>query len=204
MTALGCGSSTCGADGTIKANLGPRFQVPAFLFTLGVMNTPGMLTTKTRTTMTNFLEALDRDREKRRLASEAFTAKYPWISPNVEGDLGKYRPEVFERHQHYAVRTGAAHKSMPFMMPIHSHGLERVDGYDWEIFSASHQGTIDGVEYIWGSFVEGIGAFHVMAPMEYVRELSQAERDTWSKVVLGMYGSHTGKHSYNLNSGVEP
>lgn len=113
-----------------------------------------------------------------------------------------YRPEVVEHSEHYAVR-GSCHKLLEHMESIHSEHLERVDGHEWELFHASHRGTIDGVEYLWGGFVEGLGMFHVMVPVELSRPLLPAEREAWSKVTLGMYGSHSGTLSYRMPSGVK-
>ncbi len=89
------------------------------------------------------------------------------------------------------------------MEPINSNDIEKVDGKDWELFSVSHEGEIDGVKYYWGMYVEGIGAFDVQVVQEHCRELSEAEREAWAKKRLGMYGSHSGKLSYTLPSGVQ-
>jgi hypothetical protein len=130
-----------------------------------------------------------------------FRAKFPHINPIIDLNSMTYRPDVEKHDQHYATR-GACHKMMAYMEPIHSKGLERTDGHSWELFRSSHRGTIDGVEYLWGMFVEGLGMFNVMVPMELARPLTQEERETWSKVTLGMYGSHSGKLSYTMGSGV--
>lgn len=132
-----------------------------------------------------------------------FKERFPWIDPLVDLSKMKYRADVKEHDQHYATR-GSCHKIMAYMQPFHSAHLERTDGHDWELFRASHRGTIDGVEYLWGMFVEGLGLFNVMVPVELSRSLTATEREAWSKVRLGMYGSHSGNLSYTLDSGVKP
>jgi len=132
-----------------------------------------------------------------------FTERFKWIDPMLDMNTLTYRPEVQPHSEHYAVRA-ACHKIMEFMDGIHSKHFEKVDGHDWELFHASHRGTIDGVEYLWGMFVEGMGLFNVMVPVELSRPLLPAEREAWSKMTLGMYGSHSGKHSFNFHSGVKP
>jgi hypothetical protein len=136
------------------------------------------------------------------MTEEEFVAKYKHISPIVDMSKMTYRPEVQKHNEHYATR-GACHQLFPYMDPIHSKCLEKIDGHDWELFHASHRGTIDGQEYLWGMFVEGLGFFNVMVPIELSRPLTDAERETWSKVTLGMYGSHSGKFSYSFPSGVQ-
>lgn len=128
------------------------------------------------------------------------TFEFKWVDPTT-GDMSTMRPEVQQHNEHYATR-GACHKIVPYMQPIHSKHLEKVDGHDWELFHAHYRGTIDGVEYLWGMFVEGMGFFHVMVPVSLARPLTAAEREAWSKVTLGMYGSHSGNLSYTLPSGV--
>lgn len=129
---------------------------------------------------------------------------FEWRSPTVELPQNKFECiEGVEKHDaHYAVRTEAQHKMMQLTL-IHSKHFEKVDGHDWELFHASHRGTVDGREFIWGMFVEGMGMFNVMVPVDHTRELTAAEREAWSKVTLGMYGSHTDKLSYTTSSGVE-
>jgi hypothetical protein len=135
------------------------------------------------------------------MSEEEFLKKFPWIDPVADKVRMKYRPEAKEHDQHYATR-GACHKIMAYMKPIHSKHLDHTDGHDWELFRASHRGTIDGVEYLWGMFVEGLGMFNVMIPLELSRPITSDERAAWSKVRLGMYGSHSGNLSYTFNSGV--
>lgn len=137
------------------------------------------------------------------MKGEEFVKRFPWIDPLVDLSRLKYRPEVYEHDYHYATR-GSAHKIMAYMEPMHSDHLERTDGHEWELFRASHRGIIDGVEYLWGMFVEGLGLFNVMVPVELARQLSEEERAAWSKVRLGMYGSHSGNLSYTFDSGVKP
>lgn len=136
------------------------------------------------------------------MTKEEFVSRFPWIDPMLDMDRLTYRPEVQKHNEHYATR-GACHKIFTYMEPIHSKHLEKTDGHDWELFHASHRGTIDGVEYLWGMFVEGMGFFNVMVPVELSRPLTDAEREAWSKVTLGMYGSHSGNLSYTLPSGVQ-
>ncbi len=129
---------------------------------------------------------------------------FEWCSPTVELPRNKFEciPGVEKHSHHYAVRTEAQHKTMQ-LTPIHSKHFEKVGGHDWELFHASHRGTVGGREFIWGMFVEGMGMFNVMVPVDHIRELTAAEREAWSKVTLGMYGSHTDKLSYTTGSGVE-
>ena len=56
-----------------------------------------------------------------------------------------------------------------------------------------------GRAWVWGMFVEGIGAFNVMVAAEHVRDLTDAERAYYSGRTMGMYGSHSGNLSYTLN-----
>jgi hypothetical protein len=132
---------------------------------------------------------------------DEFVQRFPWIDPMLNMDKLVYRPEIQKHVEHYAVR-GACHKLMSYLGGIHSAHLERIDDHDWELFHASHRGTIDGVDYLWGMFVEGLGLFNVMVPFELARPLTTAEREAWSKVQLGMYGSHSGNLSYTFQSGV--
>ena len=133
------------------------------------------------------------------MTKDEFVSKYPWVDPTRGYPDNTLIAGVHSCNVHVAVRTGAAHKAIPFMQPVHSAHLERIDGHDWELFGA---GLTDGV-YMWGMFVEGLGMMNVMVPIEFTRPLLAAEREAWSKVTLGMYGSHTGKHSYNFPSGVQ-
>lgn len=132
-------------------------------------------------------------------------ATFTWCSPTNELPQNKFEciPGVEKHQQHYAVRTEAQHKMMQ-MTPYHSKHLEKIDGHDWELFGTSHRGFVDGREYVWGMFVEGLGMFNVMVPVDYIRELLPAERDAWSKQGMVMVGSHTGKESYTMGSGVSP
>jgi len=135
---------------------------------------------------------------------EAFCKMYQHINPHpTPGDFKNLKPGITKvpPTKHIAVSVGAVHQLM-HMKPIHSDGLENINNLDWELFTVSYEGVIEGVNYYWGMFVEGIGAFNVMVVKEFTRELTQQERDTWSKKTLGMYGSHSGKLSYTFSSGV--
>lgn len=136
------------------------------------------------------------------MTKEEFQAAWPYLGPTMSNTNDVLRGGVEKHDEHYAVKIGARHYHIGFMPVCHSKGLEKVDGHDWELFRASHKGERDGKQYLWGMFVEGIGAFHVMFPSEYVRDLLPHERDAWSKKTLGMYGSHSGELSYTLPSGV--
>ena len=136
------------------------------------------------------------------MSKEEFLERFPWIDPMADLGRMKYRAEVKVHNEHYATR-GACHKIMSYMKPIQSKHLDRTDDHEWELFHASHRGTIDGVEYLWGMFVEGLGMFNVMVPVELSRPLTASEREAWSKVRLGMYGAHTGNLSYTFDSGVK-
>jgi len=128
----------------------------------------------------------------------------PYVSPYADGNFGgtfQLREGVSKYNNHLAVKIAAHHKIGP-MYPIHSRGLDHVDSFDWELFHASECGIVDGQEYVWGMFVEGIGAFAVMVPIEFTRELLPHEREHWSRVVLIMQGSHTGNVSGYFPSGV--
>jgi hypothetical protein len=86
------------------------------------------------------------------------------------------------------------------MTPIHSTGLEHIDGHDWELFRTSDYGTIDGTRYYYGMYVEGIGAFNVMAAQENVRDLTEMEKKYFSNKVYGI-GSGFGDVSYTVSLG---
>jgi len=133
-----------------------------------------------------------------------YISKFPWVSPTIEGDYSTMIDGVKAATGHVAVCKGAGHKAIPCMAPIHSAHLDRVDGLEWELFTVSHRGFVNGTEFVWGMFVEGLGMFNVMAPVEHIRELLPHEREAWSKVRLGMFGSHSDKMSYSLPSGVKP
>lgn len=135
------------------------------------------------------------------MEKEEFLRRFKWVNPASDYGPLTYRPEINEHNRHYAVR-GACHRIVDCMEIVPSKHLEKVDGYDWELFHSSHRGIIEGVEYLWGGFVEGLGFFHVMVPMELARELTAEEREKWSKVTLGMYGFHSGNLSYTMESGV--
>lgn len=90
-------------------------------------------------------------------------------------------------------------------MPVYGDcKLDKVDDVDWDLFHVNYVGNIEGVTYYWGMFVLGLGAFNVMVPVAWTRDLLPHEREAWSKRVLGMYGSHSGNLSYTLQSGVAP
>ena len=140
------------------------------------------------------------------MTKEEYLAAYPWISPTIEY-RNKFIPiegvHKVEEHKHVLVSTGATHKTIDFFNPINSNDIEKIDGKDWELFSVSHEGEIDGVKYYWGMFVEGLGWFNVQVVQEHCRELLPQEREVWSKKTLGMYGSHSGNLSYTLPSGIK-
>lgn len=137
---------------------------------------------------------------------QAFIDAHPHISPTDEKQpSNRFIPiEGVTKvpHTHVAVRTGAMHKT-GFMKPIRSESLETIDGHEWELFSVNYIGMVKDQGYLWGMFVEGIGAFNVMVPIEHVRKLTAQEREAWSQKRLGMYGSHTGKQSGVFDSGVK-
>jgi hypothetical protein len=99
--------------------------------------------------------------------------------------------------QMIAVTGVAHHKTGPFDI-VHSQNLEHIDGQDWELFSVSHKGNVDGRDLYWGSFIEGIGAFHNMVDKAQCRPLTDAEREQWSGQRMQMVGSHSGKVSYEF------
>lgn len=133
-----------------------------------------------------------------------YTTQFPWIDPTKGYPDSTLIDGVGKIDRHIAVSIGSSHKSIGFMEPIHSDDLEHVDGLDWELFHASLEGTIDGVDYLWGMYVEGIGAFNIQVVKSHTRDLTDTERAAWSKKPLGMYGSHFGNLSYTLPSGVKP
>lgn len=136
---------------------------------------------------------------------EEYLTKYPLHSP-VQEINGKLTPIVgvtkLDKTKTILVSEGAAHKAIQFFEIINSDDIERVNDKDWELFTASYEGEIDGVKYYWGMFVEGIGAFNVQVVQEHCRDLTPEERAKWSKKTLGMYGSHSGKLSYTIPSPV--
>lgn len=136
---------------------------------------------------------------------QALIDAHPWICPTKDMTSSPF--DCIEGvtkvpHAHVAVRKGAIAKIM-FLIPIHSADLERVDDYDWELFTVNYVGMVKDQVYVWGSFAEGIGMFHVMVPAEHIRKLTVKEREIWSKKRLGMYGSHSGNLSDVYESGVE-
>src|SRR6478735_10577978 len=140
-----------------------------------------------------------------KLVREEYLARWKWIDPTKgypDSTLIEGVTPLAET-THIAVCIGATHKSLNYIEPIHSRDLERVAGLEWELFNAYYEGTINGVDYYWGMFVEGIGAFNVMVVKAHTREITDAERDAWSKKTLGMYGSHSGELSYTMPSGVK-
>ncbi len=138
------------------------------------------------------------------MTKEEYLETFPWIDPTKGYPSDELRPGVSRfKPIHLAVSVGASHKTLPYMQPMHSAHLEHVDGKDWELINVYYVGIINGVKYYWGGFVEGLGFFNVMFVADHTRALTPAEREAWSKVTLGMYGSHSGKLSYTLPSGVE-
>lgn len=136
---------------------------------------------------------------------QEYLARWKWIDPTKGYPDDTLIPGVKKvTYRHVAASIGATHKSVDFMEPRHEDGLERIDDLDWRIFGVSLEGTVDGVEYVWGMFVLGMGMFHVQIVKEHTRELTETERDAWSKKTLSMVGSHTGKTSYTMPSGVAP
>lgn len=102
-----------------------------------------------------------------------------------------------------AVTGEVAHKLMNWTA-CHSRDLDHVDEKDWELFSVSHRGTHQGREYIWGMFLEGIGAFNVMVPIQNVRNITKTERAARTERPMQMVGSHTGKVSYGFSASIGP
>jgi hypothetical protein len=99
---------------------------------------------------------------------------------------------------HVAVTREFVHKIMN-SQPIHSAGLEHIDSKNWEMFTAHIHGRVDGQEYLWGSFWEGLGLVNVMVKAEDSRELSEEEKKFWSGRGMVLVGSHTAKESYGFN-----
>lgn len=127
------------------------------------------------------------------MTEEETVPKFPWIDPENH--------PVNKDNHYYAVKNETSHKSVAIIKPLHSKGLEKIDDFDWELFHSSHRGTVNNVEYIWGSFVEGIGMFNVMVAMENARRLTPQEIETFSNKRYGMYGSHSGNLSYTFGLG---
>lgn len=96
-----------------------------------------------------------------------------------------------------AVTGEVVHKLMNWTAH-HSNNLDHIDGKDWEIFNVTHRGFHHNKQYVWGMFLEGIGAFNVMVPIENVRNLLDGERQYWNGRPMVMVGSHTGKESYGF------
>ena len=135
-----------------------------------------------------------------------FVKILPWIDPTLGYPDMTYRPEVtkVENRLHVAVHTGGAHKSM-VMMPVYGDcKLDEVDDKKWDLFSVECEGTIEGRKYYWGMFVLGIGAFHVMIPADWTRELLPHERKFWANRRLGMFSGGSEEPSYLMTSGVIP
>lgn len=118
-----------------------------------------------------------------------------WIDP----DTPERKPlqKKVEGHGYVAVTGEWGHKIMHHSV-IHSNGLEKIDGKDWEMFCAHFTLEVEGKTYFYGMFVEGLGMFNVMLPAEQVRELTQDERKHWSGRGMSMVGSHTGKVGYTF------
>ena len=135
-------------------------------------------------------------------AEEAYLARFPWTDPTLGYPSDVLREGVVKAHAHIAVSTGSTHKSVRFLRPIHDKRLERVDGKDWELFCVHKYGDVDGVRYAWGMYTLGLGAFDVQVVVAHCRKLLPAEREAWRNQRLQMVGSHTGKPSYTLGSGV--
>lgn len=143
-----------------------------------------------------------------KLVREEYLARWKWIDPTKgypDSTLigGVERVTPIDETKHIAVSLGATHKALEYIEPIHSKDLERVDGLDWELFTAWYEGSINGVDYYWGMFVEGIGAINVMVVKAHTREITDTEREAWANKTLGMYGSHSGNLSYTMPSGVK-
>lgn len=138
---------------------------------------------------------------ERHVAELEARAQFRWIDPTLgyPNDTLIDGVRKLEKARYVAVRGAGAHKSMAWMEACHSSGLERVDGFDWELFTADKEGEADGRSWLWGMFVEGIGAFNVMVPAEWVRDLTDAERDYYSGRRMGMYSGIGGPLSYTLN-----
>lgn len=150
--------------------------------------------------------------EKRDAEIAAFKAILPWISPTEPHPTEQYKEQpikgVTELKNgytfHVGVRNGGAHKTFAHMPVYGDCKLDKVNDVDWDLFHVNFIGNVKGRTYYWGSFVLGLGAFNVMVPVEWTRDLLPHEREAWSKKVLGMYGSHSGELSYTLGSGVSP
>lgn len=126
--------------------------------------------------------------------------RFSWIDPTLGYPSTTLIDGVVETTPSYvAVRTGSSHKSLAWMEPIHSTGLEQIDGHEWELYVAQLRGVVNGREWVWGQFVEGLGMINVMVPVDFVRELTETEREYYSGRRMGMYGSHSGNLSYTFN-----
>jgi hypothetical protein len=119
--------------------------------------------------------------------------QYPWIDPD--------NVETTEVSRYIAVKNAASHKSTPRMRVCHSKHFELIDNTEWEIFSTSLTGVVDGKRYYWGSFVEGLGFFHMMVAEENMRELTDSEKAAWSNARMSMSGWHSGNHAYDFSLG---
>lgn len=126
---------------------------------------------------------------------QEFVALHPWIDPTKGYPDSTLRDGVRKIEPTYiAIKNGGAHKSIEWMTAVPTVDLEKIDGHDWELFTA----TCEDEKYVWGMFVEGIGALNVMVPKEYIRNLTDGERKKWSGRKLVMVGSHSGKESYGF------
>lgn len=105
-------------------------------------------------------------------------------------------PRARKASRYAAVRGRCEHKSGKFDA-IHTSGLEHIGNDDWELFTISQQDD----KHVWGMFVEGLGAFDIMVPLENVRDLTYTEKAEFSNKVMGMYGFHSGKLSYTYSLG---
>lgn len=110
-----------------------------------------------------------------------------WKSPTPEAS----------KYVGYVAVTGKTYHMTFNMTAVHTEGMEHIDGKDWELFATSEHDK----DFIWGMFVEGLGAVNVMVPVEQVRHLTEAERKTFTNRKMTMYGSHSGKPSYDFSLG---
>lgn len=119
-----------------------------------------------------------------------------WIDPTKGYPDSTLISGVNKSAYYIAVKGKVYHKSMN-MEAIHSDGLEKIDGEDWELFHVDKENET----YVWGMFVEGLGAFDICVPRDQIRELTENEKTYWSNRQMVMVGSHTGKTSYGFNVG---
>lgn len=142
------------------------------------------------------------DRRRSYTAVE-FAAEFPWRSPTADNETLALQPGVIRLQKSVTIAhcLFSAHKISAAMRAIPDENLDRIDGLDWEAFSVAHVGTQEP-RVVWGMHKYGIGAFNVMVPLEFCRRLLPHERRKWHEQQLLMVGSHTGKVSYSLPSGV--